>query len=199
MKYANPHTVLLTYFSSEKGAQRTEAPLKDEGESLYAALVDTVSNKILYRILLSKTASKPVHTLLVENHVIVTYWNAKAKRTELSSSALYEGMVDVFGLSPLSSFSALPQQIRDADHSSFTSPLPLGIQRTYVIPRMVTSLHHTVTSRGNHLPPYLPLCTAVRFSVCLLCIRRRSRVKRFLFFHGAAFISHRESSCCSPD
>jgi hypothetical protein len=70
MKYANPHTVLLTYFSSEKGAQRTEAPLKDEGESLYAALVDTVSNKILYRILLSKTASKPVHTLL-ETHGVV--------------------------------------------------------------------------------------------------------------------------------
>jgi ER membrane protein complex subunit 1, C-terminal len=198
MKYANPHTVLLTYFSSEKGSQQSEAPLKDEGESLYAALVDTVSNKILYRILLSKTASKPVHTLLVENHVIVTYWNAKAKRTELSSSALYEGMVDVFGLSPLSSFSALPQQIRDADHSSFTSPLPLGIQRTYVIPRMVTSLHHTVTSRGNHRPPCLPLlysspCTRVRVSVSLPSNRSRSRVKRLSLLHGATITSDSEA------
>lgn len=149
MKYMNPHSVLITYFSPERSSKQSEAA-KEEGESLFAALVDTVSNKVLYRILLSKTASGPVHTLLVENHVIVTYWNAKAKRTELSSSALYEGMVDVFGLSPLSSFSALPQQVRDSNHSSFTSPLPLGIQRTYVIPRMVTSLHHTVTSRGNH-------------------------------------------------
>lgn len=167
MKYANPHTVLLTYFSSARGSQQSEAPSKDEGESLYATLVDTVSNKVLYRILLSKSASKPVHTLLVENHVIVTYWNAKAKRTELSSSALYEGMVDVFGLSPLSSFSALPQQIRDADHSSFTSPLPLGIQRTYVIPRMVTSLHHTVTSRGNRLPPCSHFTYLLYGYVCL--------------------------------
>ena len=63
---------------------------KDTGRPLYAALVDTVSSKVLYRILLSNTAAAPVHTLLVENHLIVTYWNAKAKRTELSSSALYE-------------------------------------------------------------------------------------------------------------
>ena len=121
---------------------------KDAGRPLYAALVDTISSKILYRILLSKSASTPVHTLLIENHLIITYWNAKSKRTELSSTALYEGMVDVFGLSPLSYFAALPQQMRDANLSSFSSPLPLGIQRTYVIPRTVTSLHHTVTSRG---------------------------------------------------
>jgi hypothetical protein len=82
----------------------------DLGRPLYAALVDTISSKILYRILLSETAAEPVHTLLVENHFIVTYWNTNAKRTELCSSALYEGMVDVFGLSPLSSFSAIPQQ-----------------------------------------------------------------------------------------
>jgi ER membrane protein complex subunit 1, C-terminal len=112
-------------------------------------------------VLLCNTASAPVHALLVENHVIVTYWNAKAKRTELSSTALYEGMVDVFGLSPLSYFAALPQQIRDANLSSFTSPIPLGIQRTYVIPRMVTSLHHTITSRGmtcqHQYPMQMPL------------------------------------------
>ena len=128
---------------------------KDTGRPLYAALVDTVSSKVLYRILLSNTAAAPVHTLLVENHLIVTYWNAKAKRTELSSSALYEGMVDVFGLSPLSYFSALPQQIRDANLSSFSSPLPLGIQRTYIIPRTVTSLHHTITSRGKYFPLFI--------------------------------------------
>jgi ER membrane protein complex subunit 1, C-terminal len=171
MKYVNPHTVLLAYFSPKKTPAETGAGASasasaetssSEGSPLYAAVVDTVSSKILYRVLLCNTASAPVHALLVENHVIVTYWNAKAKRTELSSTALYEGMVDVFGLSPLSYFAALPQQIRDANLSSFTSPIPLGIQRTYVIPRMVTSLHHTITSRGmtsqHQHPIRMPLC-----------------------------------------
>jgi ER membrane protein complex subunit 1, C-terminal len=168
MKYVNPHTVLLAYFSPKKtptetgtGAGASAETPSSEGSPLYAAVVDTVSSKILYRVLLCNTASAPVHALLVENHVIVTYWNAKAKRTELSSTALYEGMVDVFGLSPLSYFAALPQQIRDANLSSFTSPIPLGIQRTYVIPRMVTSLHHTITSRGmtcqHQYPMQMPL------------------------------------------
>lgn len=148
MKYVNPHTVLLTYFS-EANHMKSNDTNTESGRPVYAALVDTISSKVLYRLLLCKTASLPVHTLLVENHLIVTYWNSKAKRTELSSTALYEGMVDVFGLSPLSYFSALPQQLRDANLSSFSSPLPLGIQRTYVIPRTVTSLHHTVTSRGK--------------------------------------------------
>ena len=147
MKYMNPHTALIAYFSDENALKSNES--STSGRELHAALVDTVSSKILYRVLLCKTASLPVHTLLVENHLIVTYWNAKAKRSELSSSALYEGMVDVFGLSPLSYFSALPQQIRDANLSSFSSPIPLGIQRTFIIPRIVTSLHHTVTSRGK--------------------------------------------------
>lgn len=144
MKYVNPHTVLLTYFS-----EKTNNNNGNNGKSLYATLVDTISSKILYRILLSESASGPVNSLLVENHCIITYWNTIAKRTELSSIALYEGMVDVFGLSPLSSFSASAQQLRDANLSAFSSPNPLGIQKTYVIPKKVISLHHTVTSRGG--------------------------------------------------
>mmetsp|Transcript_16375 Transcript_16375/g.15694 ORF Transcript_16375/g.15694 Transcript_16375/m.15694 type:complete len:1227 (-) Transcript_16375:96-3776(-) len=148
MKYVNPHAVLIAYFSPKEGDTVSSSTSRDIGRPLYAALVDIISSKILYRILLSETAAEPVHTLLVENHFIVTYWNTNAKRTELCSSALYEGMVDVFGLSPLSSFSAIPQQQRDANLSAFSSPNPLGIQRTYIIPRKVTSLHHTITSRG---------------------------------------------------
>ena len=57
-------------------------------------------------------------------------------------------MVDVFGLSPLTSFRASPQLQKEANLSAYSSPAPLGIQRTYVVPRAITSLHHTVTSRG---------------------------------------------------
>ena len=174
MKYVNPHTVLLAYFSPKTSAGASAEAASSEGSPLYAAVVDTVSGKILYRVLLCNTASAPVHALLVENHVIVTYWNAKAKRTELSSTALYEGMVDVFGLSPLSYFAALPQQVRDANLSSFTSPIPLGIQRTYVIPRMVTSLHHTITSRGmtcqRNTKPFLSLGFLFFFIYTASCI-----------------------------
>ena len=174
MKYVNPHTVLLAYFPPKTSAGASAEAASSEGSPLYAAVVDTVSSKILYRVLLCNTASAPVHALLVENHVIVTYWNAKAKRTELSSTALYEGMVDVFGLSPLSYFAALPQQVRDANLSSFTSPIPLGIQRTYVIPRMVTSLHHTITSRGmtcqRNTKPFLSLCFLFFFIYTASCI-----------------------------
>ena len=166
MKYVNPHTVLITYFSGSS-SESSESASNDDGRVLEAALVDTISCKILYRIELSKTATLPVNSLIVENHIIITYWNAKAKRTELSSTALYEGMVDVFGLSPLSYFSALPQQIRDADLSSFSSPNPLGIQRTYVIPRAVTSLHHTVTSRGALYCPVLCMWIGMGLYECM--------------------------------
>ena len=157
-----------------------------DGQYLYAAFVDTVSSKIVYRMLLNgkihlfspiaytkfstntpnpflpypilhefcphpapaEYAAGPVHALLVENHFVISYWNAKAKRTELCSAALFEGMVDVFGLSPLTSFRASPQLQKEANLSAFSSPAPLSIQRTYVVPRAITSLHHTVTSRG---------------------------------------------------
>ena len=148
-------------------------PSSSEGQYLYAAIVDTVSAKIVYRMLLNgnahapspiaptnfltnpdtvltlvEYAAGPVHALLVENHFVVSYWNAKAKRTELCSAALFEGMVDVFGLSPVTSFRASPQLQKEANLSAYSSPAPLGIQRTYVVPRAITSLHHTVTSRG---------------------------------------------------
>ena len=165
LEYINPHVVLVAYFVDTLGA----APAQDddpasssgisgngtaaevgpaEGASLYVALVDTVSARVVHRMLLNENAAGPVHALLVENQFVVTYWNAKAKRTELCSAALFEGMVDVFGLSPVTSFKASAQQQKDANLSAFSSPPPLGIQRTYIVPKAVTSLHHTTTSRG---------------------------------------------------
>jgi hypothetical protein len=168
LEYINPHVVLVAYFvdtpgagsstsaqetdpassSSNSNSNSTADAGSSEGASLYVALVDTVSARVVHRMLLNENAAGPVHALLVENQFVVSYWNAKAKRTELCSSALFEGMVDVFGLSPLTSFKASAQQQKDANLSAFASPPPLGIQRTYIVPKAVTSLHHTTTSRG---------------------------------------------------
>lgn len=51
-------------------------------------------------------------------------------------------MIDKYVLGPFSSMRV--DQVR----SSFNSPPPISLQKTFVLPRKVTSMHHTVTSRG---------------------------------------------------
>lgn len=96
-------------------------------------LVDVVSGRIIKK-LLHEGATVPVHCLIVENFVITTYWNSQVtflslcrgnlfynvshmllcmyacmgyyqfKRTELSSTALYDGAIDKYELSPFAGF-----------------------------------------------------------------------------------------------
>lgn len=146
LKYLNPHIALVItetkIINDEKSSNQTS--------TLYATVIDTVSAKVIYRIEHDSGAG-PVHAVFVENAIIYTYWNSLAKRTELSSIALYEGMVDRFGLNPVAyikATGAIQQLQKDARVSAFSTPPPIGIQKTYVLPKSVNAIHHTITSNG---------------------------------------------------
>ena len=77
LKYLNPHAVALATKSSS---------------GLHLTLMDSISAHVLYRVFLVN-GEEPVNLALVENHIVCSYWNRKALRTEVSSTVLYEGMV----------------------------------------------------------------------------------------------------------
>lgn len=140
LKYLNRNTVLIT----------TQTVGADVKPNLYATLVDTASAKIVYRALI-EGGSAPVTATLVENNLSIFYWNVKAKRTEVSSVSLYDGMVDKMGLTPFASkqSAAVAAKHKEAkSFSSFTHVAPLAMQKTFVMPRAVTAVHHTTTAHG---------------------------------------------------
>jgi hypothetical protein len=140
LKYLNRNTVLIT----------TQTVGADVKPNLYATLVDTASAKIVYRALI-EGGSAPVTATLVENNLSIFYWNVKAKRTEVSSVSLYDGMIDKMGLTPFASkqSAAVAAKHKEAkSFSSFTHVAPLAMQKTFVMPRAVTAVHHTTTAHG---------------------------------------------------
>jgi hypothetical protein len=130
LKYLNPHAATVV----------SRTALED---SLVVTVVDTVSARILYRGVVP-AGSEPVNVVMIENHVVVTYWNSKAVRPELSSIVLYEGMVGKNDLGPFSAntFSG------EGPFSSFSTLAPIALQKTYIPPKLITTLHRTVTSKG---------------------------------------------------
>lgn len=92
LKYLNPHVVLVTSIavsspsvpSADASSSVEPAPAEDGGSAapgeassvLYWTLVDTVTGKVILR-LHQESAALPVHAILLENHIIATYWNSK--------------------------------------------------------------------------------------------------------------------------
>jgi len=70
LKYLNPHmTAVITLSSSNSG-----------DDMMVITLIDTVTGKIIVRIE-QENAVAPIHSLIIENHVIVTYWNNKVNKS----------------------------------------------------------------------------------------------------------------------
>jgi len=65
LKYLNPHMSAVVTISST-----------DSLDKLFVSLVDTITGKIIIRME-QENAVAPIHSLIIENHVIVTYWNSK--------------------------------------------------------------------------------------------------------------------------
>lgn len=97
LKYLNPHVALVTTISTATAtttsvdpeastvesvaAPSEEGPIaagdaSEHGSVLYWTLVDTVTGKVILR-LHQESAALPVHAILMENHIVATYWNTK--------------------------------------------------------------------------------------------------------------------------
>jgi hypothetical protein len=116
-------------------------------DELFVNVIDTVSAQVVHRYSILHASTRlsgrsSVQVSWIENNLLVAYWSSQAQRQELSSVSLFEGMIDKYGLSPFSSVKV------DHVRSSFNSPAPIALQKTFILPRKVTSMHHTVTARG---------------------------------------------------
>ncbi len=141
-------SVLLKYINNNSVLVVTQAT--GSKSALYATLVDTISAKVVYRAHIEGGAA-PVSATIVENNIAIFYWNVKAKRTEVSSISLYDGMIDRLGLTPFANKASAAVAAKHQDSkniSSFTNVAPLAMQKTYVMPKAVTAVHHTTTAHG---------------------------------------------------
>ena len=162
LKYLNPNVVLVVS-TSVKGAsssstvtvaESTEDSVdshssSDAESSLHVNLIDTVTGRVVYHLIIPNGAvgvhgRSLVNAEIIENSIIVTYWNIKAQRMELSSLTLFEGMINKNGLGPVNSLQA-PKFV---NITSFGAPAPIGIQKTYILPKSVEILTHTRTKKG---------------------------------------------------
>jgi len=136
LKYLNPNLAVVLSHSTSNFTLSSS--------TLYLSLVDTVAGRVLHRV--SHPNARPVTSaspvVMSENWVMYYYWNTKAKRTEIGVMSLFEGMIDKYHLNPF----RVPSQ--DGNFSSFKSPPPVVMQRTFVFPRAVSALQATVTAQG---------------------------------------------------
>lgn len=84
LKYLNPNIVVISTLSVDEMDQSTAKDAR-----LAINIFDRVSGKLLQRIT-HDSASLPVASVVVENFVVVSYWNSKVKilRTSLLAAIL---------------------------------------------------------------------------------------------------------------
>lgn len=140
-----------------------EVPLSTSTQhvpSLFINLVDTVSGKLLHRTSYSHMSestdgasisilSHNVPVVISENWVLCTFWNHRTKRTEALVLTLHDGMIDKHGITAFKR----PQQ--DTTFSSFESPKPIVLHRTFALSTEVTALGVTQTARGISMKHFL--------------------------------------------
>ena len=68
LKYLNPHMSVVVTLSL--------STISSQEDMMFVSLVDTITGKIIMRIE-QENAVAPIHSLIMENHVVVTYWNSK--------------------------------------------------------------------------------------------------------------------------
>jgi len=141
LKYQNANMRVVV--SSSRGV--------DEGPSiLFITAVDTVSGRIIYRAN-HMDAEGPVCAVVVENNIIVSFWNNKAKRSEISSITLIEGMVDRHDLGPFGFANGKHNsRTEKAKHlfSSFSQETAIALNKTFIMPRPVVAMHQSITANG---------------------------------------------------
>jgi len=79
VKHNNPHLVLL-------------ATLDDKSD-LVVSLIDGVSGRVTKRFQ-HKGCQPPFHSVVFDNMIVYSSWNDVAKRNEISSVGLYDGIID---------------------------------------------------------------------------------------------------------
>lgn len=163
-KYLNPH-LLAACVAHSSGSMM-----------IYA--IDAASGRIVRRWTLDSAAG-PAQALVMENYIVVSYYNAKAKRAELFVAAVYEGFIGKTELTP--GWESLPRLLgiregaADSEvRSAFAQPQLLSVEKTYILPRTVLHLQHTASAKGiSHKNLLLSLDSGEAYSIDLRMVHPR--------------------------
>ena len=145
LKHLNPHLAAVALVSSEES--------EDSGtkkQTMTVSLIDTVTGRVVQRFF-HKNCAGPVKITQSENWIFYSYWNLKARRTEISSIALYDGAIDAHALNP---WTMLPKIVQndnkalDTSFSSYDSEQPVILQKTFIFPNGITCLSGVYTVAG---------------------------------------------------
>ena len=139
---SSPKTKPLGATTPGEEALATASSSTTSSPNLFINLVDTVSGRILHRTAHSDATSTNVPVLISENWIIYAFSNLKSRRTEVGVLSLHEGMIDKQGIT---AFSAPEQELT---FSSFISPKPIVLAKTYTMASPVTALGVTTTRDG---------------------------------------------------
>ena len=122
-KYMNPNLALVVAEGQDSASKAF----------ITIQVVDLVTGKIFFAAT-HKKVSPPFHAVLSENWAIYTFFNEKARRTELVSLELYEGKT----------------QGNSTMFSSIENPVvPLVERQAYILPvSEVASIRETITEKG---------------------------------------------------
>jgi len=141
LKHLNPHLLAIAVVGASSSAQAAS--------TLRVHLLDSVSGRSLFEQS-HQFAAEPVRMIVSENWVVYSYWNTKAKRTEMAAVTLYEGSVDKKDLNLWSTPDCAPGCL-EATRSSFAmthGARPIALRQTFVYPAGIRTLSATRTARG---------------------------------------------------
>jgi len=214
-KYLNPNMVGIVTATNNENSCCTEnysnGPQYFDDFSVVSPtmsfyLVDTISGRFIHRISI-KYGSAPVHMVLIENSAVITYWNWKAKRSELLSIAYFDGRLDKYDLHPFKSSSNedILDMNKRSNFSSFKSTSPLAIHKTFILPHSVIGIGCTKTHKGiTNKQVLLAFATGQLYSLGLREINPRRphkdptnfelqeglmKYSAFIYPHGLSFVT----------
>lgn len=171
VKYLNPNMIVVCT------ATKTFESTSSEGASaiapqVYLNLIDVVSGNVLQRVVVD-SATVPVRAHLMENFVLLSYWNSVSKRAEILTMGLYDGVIGKTDYLPFASKPNVGSREHDEKttykqassggtvqvsveniekdillRSSYLTSIPLVMQRTYLMPRKVMDIAHTLSRHG---------------------------------------------------
>ena len=131
-KYLNPNLIVLVL--SPKQQDASESRSESDAKYLHEfSLLDSISGETVFSTTMKRISDiKVVHS---ENWVVMSVWNEKNRRTELTVIELYESGKDAD---------------RNATHfSSFAnSSAPLVLRQSYIYPSFIKSLATTYSEKG---------------------------------------------------
>jgi ER membrane protein complex subunit 1 len=144
LKYLNPHLLAVALVTSET----SDSGILKQGVTI--SLIDAVTGRVVQRFF-HKNCAGPVKVTQSENWVFYSYWNLKARRTEIGSIALYDGAIDSHALNPWTTLPKILQdenKVVDTSFSSYDSEQPVILQKTFIFPSGITTLSGVHTLAG---------------------------------------------------